>query len=358
MPLLVRDTTMTIDKELTMKIHRFIIQTLFLLGLWLGAGLQAQVQTGTVTYVYTDQQGTPLAEADANGNITATFDYAPYGSQALGTAPNGVGYTGHVNDPDSGLVYMQARYYDSATGRFLSVDPVGPTAGNTFNFGRYVYANNSPAVNTDPTGMGPGDPDDDSNSAFPHEVTYFGGNGGSAGSNQQQSSPPSSPADSGNSGGSAGAAGAGAVGTLGQIEKIGGAAWGDLSSAAARALGVVGSTLLLSGDTPATQFVVRGGTCLACQFAGGSGVYTDATGNLQNISVQTFPATSIQQLSQRQWVPNNQIGVTTVQKLLGQGAAVIPTPTPNNPYHATLGGITAQQAQQSFGVMPNPNPKP
>ena len=29
------------------------------------------VQAGTVTYVYTDPQSTPLAEADANGNITA-----------------------------------------------------------------------------------------------------------------------------------------------------------------------------------------------------------------------------------------------------------------------------------------------
>ena len=35
------------------------------------------VHAGTVTYVYTDPQGTPLAEADVNGNITATFDYAP-----------------------------------------------------------------------------------------------------------------------------------------------------------------------------------------------------------------------------------------------------------------------------------------
>ena len=143
---------MTIDKELTMKIHRFIIQTLFLLGLWLGVGLQAQAQTGTVTYIYTDQQGTPLAEADVNGNITATFDYAPYGSQALGTAPNGPGYTGHVNDPDTGLVYMQARYYDPATGRFLSTDPIGPAPSDAFNFNRYAYANNNPIINTDPTG--------------------------------------------------------------------------------------------------------------------------------------------------------------------------------------------------------------
>lgn len=109
-------------------------------------------QQGTVTYVYTDPQGTPLAEADANGNITATFDYAPYGAQAMGIAPNGPGYTGHVNDPDTGLMYMQARYYDPAIGRFLSTDPVAPGVGNAFNFNRYAYANNNPLRFTDPDG--------------------------------------------------------------------------------------------------------------------------------------------------------------------------------------------------------------
>lgn len=110
---------------------------------------------GTVTYVYTDPQGTPLAEADASGNITARFDYAPYGVgvTSLGAAPNGPGYTGHVNDPDTGLVYMQARYYDPVVGRFLSVDPVTPSPGNTFTFNRYDYANNNPIVNIDPTGQ-------------------------------------------------------------------------------------------------------------------------------------------------------------------------------------------------------------
>jgi RHS repeat-associated protein len=110
---------------------------------------------GTVTYVYTDPQGTPLAEANASGTITATFDYAPYGSIALGTVPNGPGYTGHVNDPDTGLVYMQARYYDPSVGRFLSTDPVTPTAGNAFNFSRYAYANNNPVMNMDPDGRLP-----------------------------------------------------------------------------------------------------------------------------------------------------------------------------------------------------------
>ena len=107
---------------------------------------------GTVTYIYTDPQGTPLAEADAQGNVTARFDYRPYGAQALGTPPAGPGYTGHVNDPDTGLVYMEARYYDPGRGGFLSVDPVGPTAGNIFSFNRYAYANNNPIVNMDPDG--------------------------------------------------------------------------------------------------------------------------------------------------------------------------------------------------------------
>jgi RHS repeat-associated protein len=131
---------------------RSMIKFLMLLCL-LVVGHSAFAQTtGTVTYVYTDPQGTPLAEADAHGNITATFDYTPYGSTALGTSPNGPGYTGHVNDPETNLVYMQARYYDPATGRFLSSDPDTPTPGNTFNFGRYTYTDDNPIMGTDPTG--------------------------------------------------------------------------------------------------------------------------------------------------------------------------------------------------------------
>lgn len=107
---------------------------------------------GTVTYILTDQQGTPLAEADANGNITASFDYTPYGTIALGTSPDGPGYTGHVNDPETNLVYMQARYYDPSVGGFLSVDPGEPSSGNLFTFGRYGYASENPIGNTDPTG--------------------------------------------------------------------------------------------------------------------------------------------------------------------------------------------------------------
>lgn len=122
------------------------------LALWL---LAAVGHAGTVTYVYTDPQGTPLAEANASGTITATYDYTPYGKAVSGMsgAPNGPGYTGHVNDPDTGLVYMQARYYDPAVGSFMSVDPVGVEVQNVYNFNNYAYADNNPISNIDPTGM-------------------------------------------------------------------------------------------------------------------------------------------------------------------------------------------------------------
>jgi RHS repeat-associated protein len=111
--------------------------------------------TGTVTYLYTDPQGTILAKADAAGTITATFDYTPYGSTAIGSPPNGPGYTGHVNDPETSLVYMQARYYDPVTGRFLSVDPNSSIPADSFSFNRYAYTNNNPIKNVDRDGRSP-----------------------------------------------------------------------------------------------------------------------------------------------------------------------------------------------------------
>jgi RHS repeat-associated protein len=127
--------------------NRTMKRLLWLMVLWGGVA-----HANTVTYIYTDPQGTPLAEANASGVITATYDYAPYGSQAMGAAHDGPGYTGHVNDADTGLVYMQARYYDPAAGRFISTDPDGLAAGNPYNFNRFAYANNNPVVNMDPDG--------------------------------------------------------------------------------------------------------------------------------------------------------------------------------------------------------------
>ena len=123
----------------------------FFLAIVACASLHAQ-QQGTVTYVYTDPQGTPLAEADAHGNITTTYDYTPYGTSVMGTSPNGPGYTGHVNDPETSLIYMQHRYYDPATGRFISRDIAPPKPGDLNYTNRYAYVGDNPIMRTDPTG--------------------------------------------------------------------------------------------------------------------------------------------------------------------------------------------------------------
>jgi RHS repeat-associated protein len=112
----------------------------------------ASAQTSKVTYYLTDQLGTPLVEMDASGAVTASYDYAPFGRSVLDPPANGPGYTGHVSDDDSGLVYMQARYYDPTVGRFLSPDPSRPSPGDLFTQNRFVYAENAPTVHRDPSG--------------------------------------------------------------------------------------------------------------------------------------------------------------------------------------------------------------
>jgi RHS repeat-associated protein len=57
-----------------------------------------------------------------------------------------------VNDPETGLTYMQQRYYDPMAGRFMSVDPVLTDANTGASFNRYVYAKNSPYNYIDPDG--------------------------------------------------------------------------------------------------------------------------------------------------------------------------------------------------------------
>jgi RHS repeat-associated protein len=77
--------------------------------------------------------------------------YTPFGETLVKPAANDNrrGYTGHVADSGVNLIYMQARYYDPATARFLSPDPIGYRDG----LGLYVYVGGDPVNKTDPTGM-------------------------------------------------------------------------------------------------------------------------------------------------------------------------------------------------------------
>ena len=104
-----------------------------------------------VKYQHTDALGSPVAISNAAGTVTERTNYDPYGG-AINKTVDGVGYTGHVMDPVTGLTYMQQRYYDPGMGVFLSVDPVTTNHHNGESFNRYRYGNNSPYKFIDPDG--------------------------------------------------------------------------------------------------------------------------------------------------------------------------------------------------------------
>ncbi|MEO7329430.1 MAG: RHS repeat-associated core domain-containing protein, partial [Minicystis sp.] len=87
--------------------------------------------------------------------------YEPFGARrdkdgAPSIAPStGVelGFAGHRNDDDLGLVDMKGRIYDPAQSRFLTPDPhvTAPFSGQSYN--RYSYVANNPTNLVDPSGF-------------------------------------------------------------------------------------------------------------------------------------------------------------------------------------------------------------
>ena len=64
-------------------------------------------------------------------------------------------FTGHAEDPDTGMVYTGARMYDPSLARFTGADPAPIEPANPRSFTRYGYGNNNPYRNVDPDGESP-----------------------------------------------------------------------------------------------------------------------------------------------------------------------------------------------------------
>lgn len=122
--------------------------------LYLGDKLVAQVNSlAGLRWIHTDFLGSPIARTNASGTLLNRYDYEPYGlTTGRWARPDGIGYSGHVNDVNSGLVYMQQRYYDPTAGRFLSVDPITTDLQSAEHFNRYLYAAGNPYKYRDPDG--------------------------------------------------------------------------------------------------------------------------------------------------------------------------------------------------------------
>jgi RHS repeat-associated protein len=61
-------------------------------------------------------------------------------------------YRGEQFDADLGLYYLRARYYNPATGRFLSRDPEDGKIKIPATLHKYLYAGGDPMNRIDPTG--------------------------------------------------------------------------------------------------------------------------------------------------------------------------------------------------------------
>ena len=105
----------------------------------------------TVYYYSSDTLHSEVVVTDQSRNVVERTHYAPYGQVLDRDLRDGPGYTGHEEDPETNLVYMQQRYYDPDAGRFLSVDPVQADGGGG-SFNRYEYADDNPYRYTDPDG--------------------------------------------------------------------------------------------------------------------------------------------------------------------------------------------------------------
>ena len=95
------------------------------------------------------------------GQEVATYTYDAWGNLLSHTDTSGTGvatsnpflYKGYWYDWSTGLYDLNARYYNPALGRFLSVDPVGAQVGSGApGYNGYAYASNNPVNRVDPTG--------------------------------------------------------------------------------------------------------------------------------------------------------------------------------------------------------------
>jgi len=113
-------------------------------------------EIGFNRFIYhADGLGSITTLTDLNGVPAQTYTYDSFGQivDQTGTAPNPYTYTGRELDPETGLYYYRARYYNPTTGRFLQQDPIGSLLQAPISLNSYPYVSNNPIKYIDPVGL-------------------------------------------------------------------------------------------------------------------------------------------------------------------------------------------------------------
>ena len=111
-----------------------------------------EYQTNPDTYYFVnDHLGTPQQLVTATGAIVWQAAYDPYGlaQPQVETVKNNLRFPGQYFDAETGLHYNWNRFYDPASGRYLTPDPIGLDGGLNL----YNYVSGNPVNYTDPLGL-------------------------------------------------------------------------------------------------------------------------------------------------------------------------------------------------------------
>ena len=124
-------------------------------------GYPATVTSNGVTYYYvTNLQGDVVAILDSDRSIVVQYTYDAWG-QVLSTTgslaatlgeTNPLRYRSYVYDSESGLYYLQSRYYDPEVGRFLNTDVFISSGHSIVGYNMLAYCENNPSSRFDVTG--------------------------------------------------------------------------------------------------------------------------------------------------------------------------------------------------------------
>ncbi|RSM41020.1 hypothetical protein DMB66_56500, partial [Actinoplanes sp. ATCC 53533] len=117
-------------------------------------GIASRTAAG-LSWLTGDHQGTSLIAINSTTQQAVVRRQSPFGT-ARGTKPawpNARGYVGGAID-NTGLIHLGAREYDTALGRFISLDPIMDLTDPQQMHG-YTYARSNPVTFSDPTGLRP-----------------------------------------------------------------------------------------------------------------------------------------------------------------------------------------------------------
>jgi RHS repeat-associated protein len=116
-----------------------------------------------IDYLHRDRLGSIVNITDVTGVIEEGRGFDAFGKPRNGdwsdkvpaTLNSGItdrGFTEHEHLDTHALIHMNGRGYDYGLGRFLSIDPIVQSPGNSQSWNPYSYIMNNPLSGTDPTG--------------------------------------------------------------------------------------------------------------------------------------------------------------------------------------------------------------